>query len=270
MNFMNLPDEYTKDAYFHIVTIPYEKDTTFGKGASKGPVAIIKASEHLEYYDEQFDKEPFLEHIDVIETTPGKTPKEMIASTKATYPKEGFTITLGGDHATSIGTIGAIEDDFDVVIFDAHSDLRDSWNNSQLNHACIAKRVSKDHSVGIIGVRSQDKDEVENQPENVHVLRCYDFQSLEDLDKILSQLKKKIFISIDVDVFDPSFIRKTGTPEPGGFNWDRLIESLAYVFKEKEVIGADIVEYCGGDDAESYALAKLAHKLMALHLLNKE
>jgi agmatinase len=265
---MNLPPEYQKGK-FVILPIEYEKDLTFGDGASLGPAEIIAASKHLEYYDEQFDCEPFEKGIELLEPIKADEPEEMVekVSEEIKKHKDKFVISLGGDHSVTIGAVKGIEDDFSVIILDAHADFRDSWNGSSLNHACVAKQVSKNHKLALLGVRSMDIDEkkqIENA-ENVHLLNAYGF-TLEKLRQILPKLKDKVYLSIDVDVFDPSFIRNTGTPEPGGFTWNQVIAILKTIFKEKEVIAADIVEFSPKENfqAEAYALAKLCYKIMAM------
>ncbi len=271
MTWMRLPEEYSgKESGFVILPVKYEKDLTYGGGTKRGPEEIIKASEHLEYYDEQYDAEAFIEGIFTMDPVSGKNAEEMIDNIKAVYPKNKFVIGLGGDHACTIGFVRAIEEEhqeFSVLLLDAHSDFRDSWNNSPLNHACISKEISKKHDIGIIGVRSQDIDEaimIKKNP-GVHMIKAYDFNE-EKLKGLLSTLKKKVYVSIDVDVFDPSFIRNTGTPEPGGLTWNEVIKILEETFKQKEVIGADIVEFSPEENyrAEAYSLAKLAYKIMAM------
>ncbi|MFH1770510.1 MAG: arginase family protein [archaeon] len=259
IKFMNLADEYSKDnSFFSVLPIEYEKNLTYGKGASKGPKEIIKASHHLEYYDEQFDAEPFLKGIKTIESVEEIT--------------NNFTITLGGDHSVTIQVVKELEkyhDDFSVIILDAHPDMFNSWNGSQTNHRCTAQRISANHKTLLVGVRSMDVDEVSviKNNENVEMIKAYDFNE-NTFKKELSKLKNKVYVSIDVDVFDPSFIRNTGTPEPGGFMWDQVIEILKTIFKEKEVIGSDIVEFAPNEnfEAEAYSLAKLAHKIMSLKI----
>ncbi len=273
MSWMRLPKEYAGPASrFVILPLPYEGEPTYGEGASKGPDAIIKASEHLEYYDEQFDCEPFEKGIQEREriTTLGQIREEV-----RVRGRERFIIALGGDHAVTIGIVQGFEEihgAFSVLILDAHSDFRDSWNGSQQNHACVARRIVGKHKVGIVGVRSQDVDEMRALSENekVKVLKAHEY-SQDELEKILNFLGKKVYLSIDVDVFDPSLIRYTGTPEPGGLTWDQVITILERVFKEKHVIGADIVEFAPhGEEAhyraEAYALAKLAYKMMAMKM----
>ena len=265
MNYwMNLPQEY-RTGKFVILPVAYEKDLTFGDGASLGPAEIIKASEHLEYYDEQFNCEAFLEGIELMEEVKAETPEEMIS--KINLPKDKFVIGLGGDHSVTLGLTQDLDEDVSVIILDAHSDFRDSWNGSSLNHACVAKQLSKKHSLALFGIRSMDVDEAKQieEAENVHLIKSYDF-NLTKLKEILPKLKDKVYISIDVDVFDPSFIRNTGTPEPGGFSWNQVISILKVIFNEKEVVGADVVEFAPQENfqSEAYSLAKLVYKLMGM------
>lgn len=275
MNWMNLPSEYrTNQSKFAILLISYEKDLTYGQGASKGPKAILEASQHLEYYDDQFDCEPFEQGILTLPTLAlsNNTPQEMVEKINQTIQqnKDKFIISLGGDHAVTIGIIKGLEnkhEDFSIIQFDAHADLRDSWNNSSLNHACVAKQISKNHELLQIGIRSMDIDEKNtiNNSENIHLISAYNFNT-NIITDLLPKLKDKVYITIDVDVFDPSIIRNTGTPEPGGLTWNNIIDSLKLIFQNKEVIGADIVEFAPNQNynSEAYTLAKLAYKIMAL------
>jgi agmatinase len=271
---MNLPLEYRKGK-FVIMPIAYEKNLTYGGGASLGSAEIIKASEHLEYYDEQFDCEPFDQGIELMEEVKASEPEEMVKIVSEAVQNQ-FTIGIGGDHSVTIGLVKGKEkfhEDFSVIVLDAHADFRDSWNGSQLNHACVAKQISKKHSLALLGVRSMDVDEakqIENN-KNVHLLKAYDF-NLTKLKEILPKLKDKVYVSIDVDVFDPSFIRNTGTPEPGGFSWNQVMAILKVIFKEKEVIGADVVEFAPKENftSEAYSLAKLVYKIMSLSSKDKQ
>ena len=277
MSWMNLPEEYrTEQSKFVILPISYEKDVTFGTGASKGPEAIIEASKHLEYYDDQFDCEPFIQGIKLLPplNLNESTPEEMVEKIANNIPNR-FIIAIGGDHATTIGTVKGLEkhhEEFSVIQLDAHADFRDSWNGSSLNHACVAKQLSKKHDILQIGIRSMDVDEKNQlqQTGNVHTIRAYDF-SLDKIKELLPKLKQKVFITIDVDVFDPSVIRNTGTPEPDGLIWNQIINSLKLIFQEKEVIGADITEFSPKEnyDSEAYMLAKLVNKIMAIKIKKK-
>ncbi len=280
MIWMNLPAQYcTDNARFVILPIEYEKALTYGQGASKGSMEIIKASEHLEYYDDLFDVEPYEQGIRVLEplSLNEVEPEEMVKQVAevVSQQKDKFLIGLGGDHAVTIGIVKGLEqlqEDFSIIQFDAHADFRDTWNDSSLNHACVAKQISKKHSLLLVGVRSMDVDEKAQmeEKENVFLIKKYDF-SLEKIKKIMPKLHHKVYITIDVDVFDPSFIRNTGTPEPGGLRWEEMIDALQLIFEEKEVIGADIVEFAPNInfEAEAYSLAKLAYKLMALQSITE-
>ena len=267
---MNLPEEYSKeDSFFYILPIEYEKSLTYGKGASKGSQEIIKASQHLEYYDEQFDVEPFEKGI---HTLPSLKLNEM--SPKAAFNeirnehlkhKNKFVISLGGDHSV---TIGCVKDKkCSVIMLDAHPDMFHSWNGSEFNHRCVAQSIASNKKVLNIGVRSMDKDEsdVIKQNQNVNIIKAYEFNETKLIEK-LNELENDVYISIDVDCFDPSFIRNTGTPEPGGFFWNDVINILKIIFSYKNVIGADIVEFSPNENfqSEAFSLAKLCYKIMAL------
>lgn len=267
MKFMKLADEYSgEESEFAVLPVEYEFELTYGDGASKGPSEILKASEHLEYYDEQFDAEPFLKGIQTLASIKPEKPEDLL---EIEVPDK-FTVVLGGDHAVTIGVLKSLEkkhDDFSVVILDSHSDFFSSWNNSQYNHRCVSQRAAEKHKTLLLGIRSMDVDEKEliEKNENVSMIKAYDFD-LEKLKAELPKLSENVYISIDVDVFDISFLRNTGTPEPGGFMWDDVIEILKTIFAEKTVIGADIVEFAPKENftAEAFSLAKLIYKLLSL------
>lgn len=272
MNFMNLPEEFaSKEAKYYILPISYEGNVTSGKGTSKGPSEIIKSSCQLEYYDEQFDNEPYKKGIFLLQNLIANSPEEITEkiSEEVSKHKSKFIISLGGDHSVSIGIVKGLEkihDDFSVIVFDAHPDLFYSWNNSRLNHRCTSFHISLKHSTSLLGIRSMDKDELDVIKNN-NVYVAYSHEDVkEKLLAILPKLKNKVYISIDVDSFDPSFIRNTGTPEPGGFFWKEFIELLEIIFMNKNVIGADIVEFSPNEnfESESYSLAKLIYKILSM------
>ncbi len=274
MKFMNLADEYSNEnSKFYILPIEYEKDLTYGDGASKGSVEIIRASEHLEYYDEQFDVEPFEKGIHTLKSLKlnefNAKDAINIISNEIKKHSSKFVISLGGDHSVTIGCVH--EKKCSIIILDAHPDLFHSWNSSQYNHRCVAQRLSKDHKVLSVGIRSMDKDEndVIDENDNVRIIKAYNFNN-EVFLKELNNLENDVYVSIDVDCFDPSFIRNTGTPEPGGFFWNDVIGILEKIFDKKNVVGADIVEFAPKENfrSEAFSLAKLCHKIMALKFKN--
>jgi agmatinase len=265
--FMELPEEFSNNnSYFNILPIEYEGKVSYGKGASKGSKEIIKASKYLEYYDDEFNQEPFLKGIYTY--SPIKRFEDICINNN-----KGFTIALGGDHSCSIPIIKQLDNDVSIIIFDAHPDMFHSWNNSQYNHRCTSQRASDKHKLLILGARSMDKDEYDiiKCNKNVAMIKSYEYNK-EKLKNELKKLKNKIYISIDIDVFDCSFIRNTGTPEPGGFFWQDIIEMLKIIFQNKDVISADIMEFSPNSKnilearSEAYSLAKLCYKLMALKI----
>lgn len=273
MNFMNLPEEYAgENSQAAILPIAYEKNLTYGRGASRGPDEIIAASKHLEYYDDELNAEPFEKGIFLvpvlrISNLEPENAQERIFEHARKYTGK-FCIGIGGDHSVTAALVKAQAErhsKFSVLIFDAHPDLRYSWNGSKWNHACVARRLAAQHKVGIVGTRAMDKSELNfaNGEENVTMIRMQDVDK-EKFSKLLDRLEGKVYISIDVDVFDPSLIRNTGTPEPGGMQWEQLIQLLKHAFNKKEIIGCDIVEFAPNFNyhAESYALAKLIYKLI--------
>ncbi len=257
MKFLNKSD----DGKFVVLTIPIENNPSYGKGASKGCTAIIKESLELEYYDEEFDNSPVEEGIQTFNIN---TLEEVTNFVKNTNK---FVVALGGDHSIGIGILNGLED-FSVLQLDAHPDLFYSWNGSSVNHRCFGRKaLSKANSLVQVGIRAMDKDEkkiIDSEDKILSITaREYNKDSIKN---ILDKLSENVYISIDVDVFDPSFIRKTGTPEPGGLHWQEVIDLLKEVFKSKNVIITDINEFTGESRTEAYSLAKLAYKIMAMSL----
>jgi len=263
MNWMNLPKEYAgPKSAVRILPVAYEHNVTFGKGASRGPAAIIRASKHIEYYDEQYDCEPFEKGIYLAPSIRVDKTEQMIRNVKSAI--KGFTIMLGGDHAVTIGALQAHNGEFGIVHFDAHSDYREQWNGSQYNHACVARHFNK--PTVQIGIRSQDADEAKELKQNKLFKTHYAWDHNEDnIKQDIEDLPESVYITIDVDVFDPSLIRQTGTPEPGGLLWYDVLRLLEHTFKQKKVIGIDIVEFAPErDESEAYTLARLVYKIVCL------
>lgn len=268
MSFMNLPERFCNEKSKVLITpVPFESNPTFGEGASKGCFEILKSSKFLEYFDDELLIEPFNVGIRLLPELQLKKDSETAQKQITNYVKKinevnpyKFKIFLGGDHSITPGIVKAFPD-VSVLVFDAHADLRYSWNGSIHNHACVCRRIS-DRKIGIVGVRSLDVDEFTfiKDNENVKVMKPLD----DDFERILNHLNYDIYISFDVDVFDPSIVKNTGTPEPGGFNWYKILEMLKQVFEKKNVVGFDLVEFAPTNNfrAESYTLAKLIYKII--------
>lgn len=267
MNWMNLPEQYTTNAYYAILPVEYENKPTFGEGARNGPSDIIQKSSQLDYYDSWYETEPYKQGISILSMVRPETPEDMIETLSDAPKKEGFTIALGGDHAITVGLTKGYEniyDEFDYLCFDAHADYWHSWKGSQFNHACVSKRVSENHTTLLSGVRTMDKDEHELiKDDDTMLIRDEEFSKNIFQEKV-AKLQNNVYISIDVDVLNPALISSTGTPEPGGLTWYELLNALEYCFKSKNVIGIDIVEFAPKGEKEGYFLAKLCNKTMAL------
>ncbi|MEM2121814.1 MAG: arginase family protein [Candidatus Woesearchaeota archaeon] len=289
INFMNLPEEYSgENSKYLLLPINYEGNLSFLRGAKNGCDEILRASYELEYFDFELRKEGFLKGIntfknliiekkrpiEAIEEISSKV-KEIIEKTDY-FKKNKFLISLGGDHSITLGIIDAFEkikelkDDFSVIILDAHADLKYSWNNSTLNHACVARNISKKHKTMIVGVRSLDDSELDylKKNKNVYLMPAESF-SIKRFEKNLKKLSNNVYLSIDVDVFDPSIIRFVGTPEPGGLYWNQIISILKLIFSKKNVIASDITEFSPKGNyynyaSEAYTLAKLTYKIINL------
>ncbi len=284
INFMNLPKEYAgENSRFLIVSIPWENNTSYGVGASKGSNSIIEASKQLEYFDIELEKEIFEKGIELKEIDfnakdkPENATNKIKEFTEKIDIKKKFPVFLGGDHSVTIGIVNGLKiqnknDDFDIINFDAHSDFFYSWNGSTNNHRCVNRQLISNHNILILGLRSCDIEEYKQikQNDSINYILSSEIKNeltktlIKNLKTKLKNLKKNIYLSIDVDVFDPSIIRNTGTPEPGGFLWNQFMEILNMIFQEKNVIGADIVEFAPTNNyrGEAYSLAKLVHKLL--------
>ena len=287
--FMCLPDKFSGSRKSKVVIIPiaYEGKVSCSSGAFKGPDKIIKASKELEYFDSDLKVEPYEVGIYLEEIYKVKEQNYSEVTKKITsivgQNKHKFPIVLGGDHSITLGIINNLEKDYDdlgIVIFDAHADLREPWGKETWWHACVSRELSKKHRLLIAGVRTLDFYENEFLKSNKHkvkVIRAeelisskknsFDLLSCPSFEKSLGDLPNNIYISIDVDVFDPSIIRNTNTPEPGGINWFQINNLLKKVFKSKNVVGVDITEFApkGKEEnyiSEAYTLSKLIYKLI--------
>jgi agmatinase len=264
-----------KNAKVIILPFSYEGGISYGKGTVKGPDAIIDASHYLELYDEVLDVEPYSVGISTID--PPKIPvnsldieQSVYESTKAILDKDKFIVSIGGDHSVSSGYCKALYDKYktlSVIQFDAHADLRDSYEGSRFSHACVMSRIREITSDTIqIGIRSLSKEESQRiKNENISICTMNDYRKGNlNLDSLLKRLPDPVFITFDVDVLDWNVVRSTGTPEPGGFLWHEVIFLLSKIFSFRKVVGFDIVELIGDkqDRNSAFAIAKLIYKMI--------
>ncbi|MHC4153326.1 MAG: agmatinase [Planctomycetota bacterium] len=274
-NFGDLPESHStlSAAKVVIVPVPYDGTSTWIKGADKGPGAIIEASANMELYDIETDCEVYKQGIftdDPLgeESSPEKMVEAVRAKVETYIKKNKFVVVLGGEHSVSIGGIMAHcggDGDITVLQLDAHSDLRDEYNGSKYNHACVMARVRELAPVVQVGIRSMDSSEKQFiNRENTFFAKdiCSGRGWIEN---VLARLSDKVYITIDLDVFDISIMPFVGTPEPGGLLWYDVLALLRTVFEKREVVGFDVVELCPNEHskASDFLAAKLVYKLLS-------
>jgi agmatinase len=275
MNFGYLPREHSDPENARIVIIPvaYDGTSTWMKGADKGPAAIIEASANMELYDIETDSEVYTKGIFTENAIGGEiSVAEMLDAVHETVAyyleKDKFTVVVGGEHSVSIGSVKAHVErhaDLSVLQLDAHADLREEYNGSKYNHACVMARVKELCPIVQVGIRSMDSSEKQlmdwSRAFFAEKLRnCSDW-----IDKVVSKLSKNVYVTVDLDVFDPSIMPSTGTPEPGGLSWYDVLTLLKTVCEKRNVVGFDAVELCpdGTNKAPDFLAAKLIYKLLS-------
>jgi agmatinase len=269
-----------------ILPIPYEATTTYRKGCERGPLALLEASDQLECYDDELDQETCLNTKIFTENSIADTrnnrlvsPQEMLEVTTETVARlisDGkFVIAVGGEHAITTGVVQAyvnrLNEAFTVIQIDAHGDMRYSYEGSLHNHACVMRRILEFNLPTLpIGIRSICQEEVELiNKHNIPVF--YARNILNDpnwIDKAIAKIStNKVFITIDLDGFDPSLIPGVGTPEPGGLNWYESLNFFRRIFENFEVIGCDIMELSPLTDSvvSEFTAAKLLYKLIGYY-----
>ena len=272
-NYAGIPDKYARldEAKVVLIPVPYDGTSTWQKGADKGPQAFLDASENMELYDietrsEVYKKGVYLTPPVTENTSPEKMVEAVHKTTKNYIKQDKFVTLFGGEHSISIGSIRAFNEafpDLTVVQIDAHADLRKEYEGSSCNHACAVHEASKTTNLIQVGIRSMDGEELDYMDEN-QVYFAHDLY--EDwMDDAIGQMTPNVFLTIDLDAFDPSIMPSTGTPEPGGLFWYETLEFLKLIFKKKNVVGFDIVELCPNKEEKSsdFLAAKLYYKRLS-------
>lgn len=257
-----------------IMPAPFELSTSYIKGTAKGPDAILNASAYMELYDEELNIETYKLGIHTAGSISAAKNaeawlKSIASGTIEILKKNKFPVILGGEHTVSLGVVKAYQKygiaDLSVLQLDAHADLRDSYEGNRLSHACVARRVSEICPVTQVGIRSLSVEEARFK-KNSSVTAFYASTNLNNdtLNGIISSLTKNVYITIDLDVFDPAAVPAVGTPEPGGLNWYEALNILCAVCAQKRIVGFDVVELCplSGDIRSDFLAAKLIYKLI--------
>jgi agmatinase len=265
------PDYYRK-ASIVILPIPFDKTSTWIKGADKGPEAIIEASRYLEFYDIDTDSELLGKGIFTAKPIRSASSSAMMRKADSTVTKyleeNKFNVTLGGEHSVSIGIIKAYAKHFQnlsVLHLDAHADSRDSYEGSPYNHACVIARAREfTRNIVSVGIRSMDASERARIEQKRMFFAHEIYNSDTWIPKVVRLLSDTVYITIDVDVFDPGIMPSTGTPEPGGLGWYQVLKLIKAVSKAKRIVGFDVVELCPSNNkAPDFLAAKLVYTLLS-------
>jgi len=275
-NFGGLSEEFTQYNYSEIVVlpIPYDGTSTWIKGADKGPAAIIEASANMELYDIDTDTEVFRKGICTLPAiiTNNKSPEQIVKSVsqqvKDIFSDDKFPVLIGGEHSVSIGGFQAAARSFKnltILQLDAHADLRASYEDSEYNHACVMARARELAPIVQVGIRSMDI----SDKEYLDTRRVFFANDIHNnslwMEKALNFLSENVYVSIDLDVFDPALVPATGTPEPGGLDYYTVLSFLRKVNKKSNIIGFDVVELCpiDGIKAPDFLASKLIYQFLS-------
>jgi agmatinase len=274
MSFCGLPQNNIayEQAATVILPIPFDKTSTWLKGADKGPAAIIEASKYLEFYDIETDSEVYKKGLFTAAPIRVSSSSVLLRKTEAAvsgYLRDNkLVVSLGGDHSVSIGAIRSYAKHYrnlSVLHLDAHADSRDSYEGTPYNHACVIARAREfTDTIVSVGIRSMDASERANV-DRKKMFFAHDIHDSDSwINKAVRQLTDNVYITIDLDVFDPGIMPSTGTPEPGGLGWYQVMKLLAAVSRAKKIVGFDVVELCpSGNRAPDFLAAKLIYTLLS-------
>ena len=264
-----------------VIVVPFglEKTVSYGAGTKNGPLEIIKASHQVELFDEELKKEPYKE-IGIKTIKPFAIKKEIKKAldqlsnvNKKIIRENKFPLVLGGEHSITPGSIKPFINKFDhltILHFDAHADLRESYQGEKFSHASAIKRCLDFKNVNVVsfGIRNLSKFEMDfynNNRDRIQIFWGKDKNNY-DLTKIEKIFENKtVYITFDVDSFDSSVMPATGTPEPGGLFWEDVLPIIKKVCQVSNVVGADINELAPIKNFNSYnfLVAKLAYKILS-------
>jgi len=276
-NFGGIESEYSEygKAKIAFIPVPYDLTATYISGARNGPKAIIDASHHMELYDEEIGKETYRVGISTREPldVTNKNPEDMLdmvsKAVSSEVDSQKYQVVVGGEHSISLGVVKELVKKYpnlSVLQLDAHADLRNSYDDTPYNHACVGRRISEMCPLVQVGVRSISKEEVDFKKSS-KVVTISDYEVKQEqkwYEKALDNLTDDVYLTIDLDVLDPAIMPSVGTPEPGGLNWHETIRFLRMISKEKRIVSFDLVELTpqSGNVAPDFLAAKLMYRIM--------
>ena len=279
-NFGGLPDEHSQYATSRAVIfpIPLERTTSYEHGTRNGPAAILAASRNMELYDEELELESYKEigihtlpAIDTADGTLDEVITEIFTAQLGLLEDDKFTVALGGEHSLTPPLVSATAKKFknlSVLQIDAHADLRDEYQGNPASHACAMRRVLEVCPAVQVGIRSLSVEEAQSIPHlhtSIYWAKDIARAPLKSwIAKVLADLSPNVYLTIDLDGFDPAFVPATGTPEPGGLDWMQVTSLIRAVADHKKIVGMDVVELLPqpGDHASDFLAAKLVYKCL--------
>ena len=277
---INLPD--FSGARAAVLPVPYDAATSYKSGTREGPRSILEASAQVELFDPEWG----LDYEDLTIATLNEMeidvagPEAMLEKTERVYKealeKAGFVLMLGGDHSLTTAAVRQVaplhEGALSVVQFDAHTDLRDSWQGSKFSHASVMSRVKEMAPIVQVGVRNISRGEWEFIGESGHpVYPAWELDGRDDgwIDQMTSGLKENVYITFDLDCLDPSIMPGVGTPEPGGMGWRQACDAIKAIGQRRRIVGADLMELrpIPGTHQSEFLAARLGFRLLGAALL---
>ncbi len=289
----NIPEKYSNYNLANVVIVPFgfEKTVTYGKGTSQGPAAIFRASQYVEAFDEELWQETYkkaginvFKKFKVANNFSGMK-KQLDEIVGGILRDKKIPFILGGEHSITPfilnGFTNSGQDDFSILQFDAHADLRDGYLGEYYSHGAAMRRSLDNKNLNLtqVGIRSisNENDELnfwkKSQKATIQagagkLARVKTFWAKDKkswkINEIVKSLKKNVYLTFDVDAFETDLMPATGTPEPGGLDWYEVLDILRAVAKNKKIIGADFVELAPikGMSAPDFLVAKLIYKLV--------
>lgn len=277
-NFLGLGPEYSDPtcSRYAILPIPYEGTVSYKDGTASGPAAIIDASRQVEKFDEEFCDEYYelgiATYPAVKAASDPVTQMKRVKDAAAAIVQSGkFLLSLGGEHSLTAPLVEAVAAKYgqiSVLQIDAHADLRDMYGGCGESHACVMRRILKiTHRICQVGIRSVSREEYDSCPRQVaNFITPNDIACSPDwIDRALELLGDNVYLTIDIDGFDPSLAPGTGTPEPGGLSWQQVLALVRAVASKRRIVAADIMEVrpIGPNHITEYLAARLAYKIIA-------
>lgn len=285
-NFLGLEgdDAAWEEAGVVVLPIPYESSVSYGGGTRRGPDAILAASRYLELYDQELGGEPWRGGVCTLPALhlTASGPAAALAQLRTCYDRildaagDRLVIGLGGEHSITSAPVLAhaarlpVRGRLSVLQLDAHADLRPEYEGTAYSHASVMARCADHVDIVAVGIRAFTTEERERirDADSITTITADEMWANDAwIDRAIDALGEDVYITFDVDYFDPSLIPATGTPEPGGPDWYRTLRLLRRVFAERNVVGADVVELAPlpGNHAPDFTIAKLVYKMVGYY-----